>query len=408
VTPAANAPLLRLDGVGKDYAKVDARGGRVRLVWDLLRGRAASRVFRALDGASFELRRGESLGVIGENGAGKSTLLKIVAGVIPPTRGRVTVGGRVGALLELGSGFHPEYTGLANIELAAALLGLAPAEIAAKRDEIVAFADIGEHINDPLKHYSSGMVVRLGFAVATTLAPDVLITDEVLAVGDESFQKKCVAWMEGYLGGGGTLLLCSHSMYHVQKLCRSALWLKDGRVERYGAAAEVTQAYLAFHEEKSARAKQPIAAARAAAAGVYAIQALRLEPGDTVVQGGDVRVSGEVYSPDGRAPVVLVGIVRADGTPIYGVATDMDGVAPRKIADDRYAFALTLPRIELLPGKYFVRVHALDPEGVRLFDNVEQAIVVTGETREMGLVRLAHRWNDGDSAPGSDGDSRGR
>ena len=190
MTPTATAPLLRLDGVGKDYAKVDARGGRVRLVWDLLRGRAASRVFRALDGASFELRRGESLGVIGENGAGKSTLLKIVAGVIPPTRGRVTVGGRVGALLELGSGFHPEYTGLANIELAAALLGLAPAEIAAKRDEIVAFADIGEHINDPIKHYSSGMVVRLGFAVATTLAPDVLITDEVLAVGDESFQKK--------------------------------------------------------------------------------------------------------------------------------------------------------------------------------------------------------------------------
>jgi lipopolysaccharide transport system ATP-binding protein len=160
---------------------------------------------------------------IGENGAGKSTLLKIVAGVIEPTRGRITVGGRVGALLELGSGFHPDYTGLANIDLAAALLGLVPAEIAEKRDEIIAFADIGEHINDPIKHYSSGMVVRLGFAVATTLAPDVLITDEVLAVGDESFQKKCVAWMENYLAGGGTLLLCSHSMYHVQKLCRSAL-----------------------------------------------------------------------------------------------------------------------------------------------------------------------------------------
>jgi len=397
--PAVPAPLLRLDGVGKDYAKVDARGGRARLVWDLVRGRAASRVFRALDGVGFELRRGESLGVIGENGAGKSTLLKIVAGVIPPTRGRVTVSGRVGALLELGSGFHPEYTGLANIDLAAALLGLPPDEIAAKREEIVAFADIGEHINEPIKHYSSGMVVRLGFAVATTLAPDVLITDEVLAVGDESFQKKCVAWMERYLGGGGTLLLCSHSMYHVQKLCRSALWLRDGRAERYGPAADVTQAYLAFHEEKTARAKQPIAAAQAAAAGIYAIQALDVEPGDSIAQGGDLAISGEVYSPDGRVPVVLVGIVRADGTPVYGVATDMDGVAPRRIAGDRYAFALTLPRIELLPGKYFVRVHALDPEGVRLFDNVERALVVTGETREMGLVRLAHRWSHGGPAP---------
>ena len=399
MTLAATAPLLRLDCVGKDYAKVDARGGRVRLVWDLLRGRAAARVFRALDGVSFELPRGESLGVIGENGAGKSTLLKIVAGVIPPTRGRVSVGGRVGALLELGSGFHPEYTGLANIDLAAALLGLAPAAIAARRDEIVEFADIGEHINDPIKHYSSGMVVRLGFAVATTLAPDVLITDEVLAVGDESFQKKCIAWMGRYLSDGGTLLLCSHSMYHVQKLCRHALWLKDGCVERYGLAADVTQAYLAYHEEKSAGAKQPIAPARAAATGVYAVQTLHLVPGDTIAQGASLSLSGEVFSPDGRAPVVLVGIVRADGTPVYGVATDMDGVAPRRVAGDRYAYALTLPRLMLLPGKYFVRAHALDPEGVRLFDHVERPLVVTGETRELGLVRLEHQWDGGAPDP---------
>ncbi len=405
--PDATAPLLRLTDVGKDYAKLDAGGGRVRLVWDLVRGRAAAHVFRALDGVSLELKRGESLGVIGENGAGKSTLLKVVAGVIEPTRGRVAVGGRVGALLELGSGFHPEYTGLANIDLAAALLGLAPDEIASRRDEIIAFADIGEHIRDPIKHYSSGMIVRLGFAVATTLAPDVLITDEVLAVGDESFQKKCVAWMENYLGRGGTLLLCSHSMFHVQKLCRSALWLKDGRVERYGAAAEVTQAYLAYHEEKSAAAKRPMAAASAAAAGVYAIQHFELLPGDTIAQGGLVRIAGDIYSPDGRVPVVLIGIVRADGTPVYGVATDMDGIAPQRVADDRYQFALTLPRVELLPGKYFIRVHALDPEGVRLFDHVECALVVTGETRELGMVRLAHQWNDGEEgARCGDGESR--
>src|SRR6516162_5642277 len=151
------AALLRLSDVGKDYAKIDARGGRVRLVANLLLGRGASRVFRALDGVSFDLKRGESLGIIGENGAGKSTLLKIIAGVIQPTRGTMVVSGRVGALLELGSGFHPEYTGLANIDLAAALLGLTPAEIDDKRDGIIAFADLGEHINDPIKHYSSGM-----------------------------------------------------------------------------------------------------------------------------------------------------------------------------------------------------------------------------------------------------------
>jgi len=384
--------LLALSEVGKDYAKVETRGGRVRLVYDLLRGRGAAHVFRALDGVSFRMRRGESLGIIGENGAGKSTLLKVVAGVIQPTRGSIAVNGRVGALLELGSGFHPEYTGLANIDLAAALLGLAPSELGAKRDEIIAFADLGEHIRDPLKQYSSGMVVRLGFAVATALSPDVLITDEVLAVGDESFQKRCIAWMERYLGNGGTLLLCSHSMYHIQKLCTHALWLKDGRVERYGVAADVTQAYLAYHEEKDALARQPVGTDKAAASGWYAIEALTVSPSDALAQGGTLRVQGDVFSPDDRVPVVLVGIVRADGTPVYGVATDMENTQPERIANGRYAFAVTFPELALLPGRYRVRAHALDPEGVRLFDHVEHTFTVTGESRELGLVRLAHRW----------------
>jgi lipopolysaccharide transport system ATP-binding protein len=396
--------LLSLSGVGKDYAKVDTRGGRLRLVWDLLRGHAAEHVFRALDGIDFDLQRGESLGIIGENGAGKSTLLKAIAGVIAPTRGTIEVNGRVGALLELGSGFHPEYSGLANIDLAAALLGLLPGEIASRRDEIIAFADIGEHIHDPIKNYSSGMVVRLGFAIATTLRPDILITDEVLAVGDESFQKKCVAWMEDFLAGGGTLLLCSHSMYHIQKLCRHTVWLKDGRTERYGPTADVTQAYLAFHEEKAAGAKAPMPEAAAAAAGVYAIQSLHVAPGATIAQGEELTITGETFSPDGRAPVVLIGIVRADGTPVYGVTTDMDRVAPAAIGGNRHAFGLVFPDVALLPGKYLVRAHALDPEGVRLFDNVERAFVVSGTTRELGLVRLEHRWQaEVPPATGSDG-----
>lgn len=386
-------PLLALEHVGKDYAKVETRGGQLRLVWDLLRGHGAAHVYRALDDVSFTLMPGQSLGIIGENGAGKSTLLKIVAGVMPPTRGRVEVNGRVGALLELGSGFHPEYTGLANIGLAGALLGLSPDEIDAKREEIIAFADIGEHIHDPIKHYSSGMVVRLGFAVATALRPHILITDEVLAVGDESFQKKCIAWIEEYLADGGTLLLCAHSMYHIQKLCQHALWLRGGKVERYGAAMDVTQAYLAFHEEKSARAKTPIDPRVAATAGVYAVQSLDLAPGDVLAQGSDLMVDGEVYSPDGRVPVVLVGIVRADGTPVYGVATDMDDAPPQRVSHERFAFSLALSGLPLLPGKYFVRAHALDPEGVRLFDHVERPLVITGDSREMGFVRLPHRWD---------------
>ncbi len=390
--------LLSASGVGKDYAKVETHGGRLRLVWDLLRGRPAAHSFRALDGVDFELARGASLAVIGENGAGKSTLLKIVAGVVAPTRGHIVVNGRVGALLELGSGFHPDYTGLANIDLAAALLGLSSDEIAAKREAIVAFADIGEHIHDPIKSYSSGMVVRLGFAIASTLAPDILITDEVLAVGDESFQKKCVTWMERYLAEGGTLLMCSHSMYHVQKLCRVALWLKDGRIERYGPVADVVPAYLAYHEEKSAqktaRKAAPLPDAAARTAGLYTIREIALSPDGTIAQGMDLTVSGEAFSPDGRAPVLLIGIVRADGTPVYGVGTDMDGVVPRRVAPDRFAFALTFPGLALLPGKYRITAVAADPEGLRVFDTREVPLFVTGSSRELGLVRLPHQWHE--------------
>jgi lipopolysaccharide transport system ATP-binding protein len=387
--------LMRLANVGKDYAKVDTRGGRLRLVYDLLRKRGAANVFRALDGVSLTLSRGESLGVIGENGAGKSTLLKIVAGVIEPTRGEVVVNGRVGALLELGAGFHPEYSGLANIELAAALLGLLPREIAAKRDEIIAFADIGDHIRDPIKQYSSGMVVRLGFAVATALAPEILITDEVLAVGDESFQKRCIAWMEHFLDGGGTLLLCSHSMYHIQKLCRQAVWLKDGRIEMHGAAEDITRAYLTYHEEKAAAAKAAgMPLAHAMANGAYSIRSLETSAAD-ITQGDDLSLSGDVYSPDGREPVVVIGIVRADGTPVFGVASDMDAVAIRRHDEHRFEFALTFPALPLQPGKYWIKAHAADPEGLRVFDEVERPLIVRGRTRELGLVHLAHRWHDG-------------
>ena len=391
-------PLVALDGVGKDYAKLAPAGGRLRLVADLLRGRAAAESFTALDGISLAMRRGESLAVIGENGAGKSTLLKIVAGVVRPTRGRVAVNGRVAALLELGSGFHPDYTGYANIDLAAALLGMDTTEIAARRDAIVAFADIGAHIHDPIKTYSSGMVVRLGFAIATAIAPDVLITDEVLAVGDESFQRKCVAWMEDYLGRGGTLLLCSHSMYHVQKLCAHALWLEHGRPRMYGTAADVAREYLAYHEARTATAGAPLRVP----AGDYAVTGLSVMPvggGAEVDAARGFEVAVEVNSPDGRPPVVAVGVVRADGTPVYGTTSELDAAAPVRRAADRYAFAVRFHALPLLPGHYRVRAHAMDPEGMRLFDHHEVPFVVAGTTRELGYCRLPHQWGtDGSGA----------
>lgn len=388
--------LVRLSGVTKDYPKVATDGDRLRTLASLLLRRGEPPHFRALDGIDLEVRAGESVGLIGENGAGKSTLLKVIAGVARPTRGTVEVRGRVSALLELGSGFHPEYTGRENIFLSSAMMGLSHREAREKVGAIVDFADIGEHIDEPIKHYSSGMVVRLGFAVATALRPELLITDEVLAVGDESFQKKCIQWLEGYLDGGGTLLLCSHSMFHVQTLCSKTMWIHHGHARAFGDTFDVTREYLTYHEEKR-RADAP---QQRAPAHMPRIEAAWTEDASggrraTFRQGETLVVQGVAYEPDGRSPVLLFGIVRADGTPVYGSPSNDSGFVPAMTGDRRFAFAVRFDALALLPGKYTVRMHALDPEGLRLFDTVENEFVVTGETRDFGLVKLQHAWLPG-------------
>ena len=392
---AAGEPLVRLTGVSKDYPKVSTGGDRLRTLASLLFRRHEMPHFRALDHVDLEVRRGESLGIIGENGAGKSTLLKVIAGVVRPTEGHVAVNARVGALLELGSGFHPEYTGRENIHLSSALMGLARGEVREKLGSIIEFADIGPHIDEPIKHYSSGMVVRLGFAVATAMRPEVLITDEVLAVGDESFQKKCIAWMERYLADGGTLLLCSHSMYHVQTLCPRAVWIHHGRVRQAGASFEVTQDYLAYHEEKNARDEATAAPVPAGPYPRIVAAAIRDAEGgasETFRQGETLVLEGEAYSPDDVAPVILFGIVRVDGTSIYGSHSNESGYRPTRLEPHRFGFRVSFESLALLPGKYKLRLHTLDPQGLRLFDTLEMQFAVRGETRDYGVVALQHRW----------------
>jgi len=400
---AGSAPLISLRGVGKNYPIMTTGGDRLRTLASLIVGRRGGAEFAALKGIDFDVYRGQSLGLIGENGAGKSTLLKVVAGVVKPSSGMVTVNGKIGALLELGAGFHPEYTGRENIFLAASLSGMSRPEVVRRIDEILAFAEIGSHIDQPIKHYSSGMVVRLGFAIATTMAPDILITDEVLAVGDESFQKKCIAWMEAYLAEGGTLLLCSHSMFHIQKLCHKAIWIHHGAAHAFGSAADVTREYLAYHEEKTRLARAvPAEDAPPPVGGgdIYQIRSLSIngqaealdEAPVTMAMGETLRVSGTIHSPDGRTPNVAIGMVRADGTGIYGVMSDMDGFKPCKRSPNVFAFSLHYPRLALLPGRYHVRAHAMDPEGLRTFDHVERVLNVTGDSRELGMCRLEHEW----------------
>jgi lipopolysaccharide transport system ATP-binding protein len=398
----AGAPLVRLSGVTKDYPKVSTGGARLRTLAALLFRRRDMPHFRALEDVNVEVLRGQSVGVVGENGAGKSTLLKVIAGVVRPTTGTVEVRGRVGALLELGSGFHPEYTGRENIHLSGALMGLSRAESLANESRIIEFADIGPHIDEPVKHYSSGMVVRLGFAVATAVTPELLITDEVLAVGDESFQKKCVAWLERFLAGGGTLLLCSHSMFHIQTLCTRAIWIHHGRVRLEGSSFDVTREYLTYHYERGAADRRASQAA-AAAAGMMRLEDAWLERPDgtrtsTFRRGESLVLQATAFEPDDRPPVLLFGVVRVDGTAVYGSHSNERGFVPARIERTRFAWAARFDELALLPGKFTMRVHVLDPEGLRLYDTLEREFVVTGETRDYGVVELRHRWLPGRGA----------
>ena len=398
----AESPLVSLSGVTKDYPKVSTGGDRLRTLAGLLMRRRDMPHFRALDDVNLEVLRGQSVGVVGENGAGKSTLLKVIAGVVRPTAGSVAVKGRVGALLELGSGFHPEYTGRENIHLSGALQGLSRSETLANESSIIEFADIGAHIDEPVKHYSSGMVVRLGFAVATAVSPELLITDEVLAVGDESFQKKCVAWLERFLAGGGTLLLCSHSMFHIQTLCSRALWIHHGRVRMEGQSFDVTREYLTYHQERIASERKASQAA-AAAVGMMRLEDAWLERPDgtrtsTFRRGETLVLQASAFEPDDRPPVLLFGVVRVDGTAVYGSHSNEHGFVPARIERTRFAWAVSFDRLALLPGKFTMRVHVLDPEGLRLYDTLERVFVVTGETRDYGVVELSHRWIPGRGA----------
>jgi lipopolysaccharide transport system ATP-binding protein len=232
LTGAVQAPIRRLASVARGQSSAEAN----ETIW-------------ALKDVSFEVKQGEVLGIIGRNGAGKTTLLKILSRITAPTRGTVDLFGRVGSLLEVGTGFHPELTGRENIYLNGAILGMRRSEIERKFDEMVAFAEIEKFLDTPVKHYSSGMYVRLAFAVAAHLEPEILLVDEVLAVGDAAFQKKCLGKMGEVAKEGRTVLFVSHNMAAINRLCCWALWLDAGRPQMLGSAESVVAAYLSTGAE---------------------------------------------------------------------------------------------------------------------------------------------------------------
>jgi ABC-type polysaccharide/polyol phosphate transport system ATPase subunit len=239
--------VIRLAGVTKDFRLTRKKSFLVHsLVRRLLGVGGEAAVLRALAGVSFSVGAGESVAIVGRNGAGKSTLLSLIVGTILPTSGTIQVGGTVGALLELGVGFHPLLTGRENVYLNASLNGHSNDDIDLRYERIVEFSELAEFMDAPLATYSSGMILRLGFSVAVNLDPDIMIVDEALAVGDEEFQQKCAERVTGMIAAGKTLLFVSHSAQEVARLCRRALWLDHGRLVMDGPADRVQEAYVRF------------------------------------------------------------------------------------------------------------------------------------------------------------------
>ncbi len=368
---------VRVEGLGKRY-RLEREGGdpcRYRsLREDLTRwARAPLRLllpsrmrrvnqredFWALRDVSFDLEAGEVLGIIGRNGAGKSTLLKILSRITSPTTGRVELRGRVGSLLEVGTGFHPELTGRENVFLNGSILGMTRREIGRKFDEIVAFAEVEKFLDTPVKRYSSGMYVRLAFAVAAHLEPEILIVDEVLAVGDVEFQRKCLNKMGDVAGHGRTVLFVSHNMVAVQNLCRRGVLLEQGRVKRIGSSRDVVAEYL---EAGAAAACTPLSQRRdRRGLGRYRFEELSLldaagRPRAYAVTGEDCYVRITLATPDAgtvlASPLDVAIILRdSQGQKLTEMATWFTNAGLRTVAAARELYCL-VPHLPLLAGEY--------------------------------------------------------
>ncbi len=387
---------IRAEHLTKRYR---LRTGRAPTLKELvLRQIPPAEVIQALQDVSFAVERGQCFGVVGANGSGKSTLLKLIAGTAQPTSGTVDVEGRISALLELGAGFHPDFTGRENARLNGALLGLTRRETEAAMPEIESFAQIGRFFDAPIKTYSSGMAARLGFAVAVHVDPDVLLVDEVLAVGDEYFQHKCYAKIAEVRGAGKTIVLVSHDIGLIQRLCDRAIWLDQGHVAASGTVREVATAYHLEIGERELRER-----------------ALRGEVGGRSGTGEIEIVSAKVVGRDGGAKTLLeigdpasfeirylngsslsdvvfgVYVYRDDGTGIYGTNTMLDEVTVPLRQEGVVRFAMD--SLALLPGAYDVDVAATDRSD-RHYDYHQKALNfrVVGSSREAGMARLAHRW----------------
>ena len=383
---------------------------------DIIRGRQVIQgdeveEFWALKNVSFEVKQGEVLGIIGRNGAGKSTLLKILSRITEPTEGRVLLKGRVASLLEVGTGFHPELTGRENIYLNGAILGMTQREIRKKFDEIVAFAEIEKFLDTPVKHLSSGMYVRLAFAVAAHLEPEVLIVDEVLAVGDVDFQRKCIGKMEGVISEGRTVLFVSHQIAAVNQLCRRVLWLDKGKVVENGDTSSVLPRYLSV-----GMSDVPVVELKKAKrddSGLFFSRIAILDKDRNPTPELDARfpfnicLHYEVEKPV-KGVEMAARIKTADGASVFtSLYSDRSDTRKMDKSPGSYVTTIEIPGHFLMPGTYTLSVqafrfggHITHPLDV-LDDVIRFSISETGtkvakynDHRNIGVILVNFPWHD--------------
>ena len=377
-------PAIEVAHLGKEFRLGELHRGRWAALARRLAGRAAEPdvVLKALADVGFAVAEGEVFGIIGSNGAGKSTLLKVLAGITDPTSGQAVLRGRIASLLEVGTGFHPELTGRENVFLNGTLLGLRQREIREEYDRIVDFAGLEKFMDTPVKRYSSGMQVRLAFAVAAHLRPEILLIDEVLAVGDVAFQRKCLGAMKDVAGGGRTVLFVSHNMAAVSSLCHRALMLRQGRVAALGPTDEVIQAYIHSTEGVHARDEQGFVALHERkplfAHSPLLLRAARLVddrglPVSSARTGEPLRVDIRVEGLD-RFPSAVVGLtVRSVfDQKIFHFNSAMAGGFGAGARQAREIVRLEIPELPLMAGAYSLDLLVFEP-GVRLIDRVDGA-----------------------------------
>ncbi len=407
--------VLRVSQLGKEYKLYPSPRSRLKA---LLTGAATHRSHWALQEVSFNLHQGQCLGVIGDNGAGKSSLLKLLAGSLQPSTGSITRSGRLTAILELGAGFHPDFTGRQNLYFGGSLIGISAAEMALLEPEIIDFCELGAAMDRPVKTYSSGMTVRLAFALVTAVEPQLLIIDEALAVGDQHFQKKCVERIEQFRSNGCTILFCSHSLYHVQQLCDTSLWLKGGKVQAYGPTAEVLAGYEAHVRAQAA--PQPSTptpdtvsvalpdAEVGAAVNPSAVLALAqfesvqlpdllpaVNQSPPRLNSPHLRVVLRARLPQGQQPHFGVMLEQAHGMGITSAGTHTDGVVPAQDASGTWCATLTFTDLPLHTGEYSVSVFLFDSQGLVVYEERKDCARFQHLFAKStpGLVHLPHVWS---------------